>query len=215
MVSLAAVAGLDVPVKLVACIGFGIDAYHGVNHVQVLENIAGLDRDGAYLGAFTIPGASNETRLYRDAVAHAQHATPTRPSIVNGHIAAAIRGAFGDVQFTTRTSGSPLFVNPLMAMYFTFDLVGLAKHSLYLERLERTVTIRQISKIIEEFRAEITPQSRRGTRTDSSQYSPRRRGTSVHHDLPDGGRVAAHSHDYSWWHHLRPPGKDRRGCGSG
>jgi Protein of unknown function (DUF1152) len=35
--SLAAVAGLDVPIKLVTCLGFGIDAYHGVNHVQVLE----------------------------------------------------------------------------------------------------------------------------------------------------------------------------------
>ncbi|MEU8047649.1 DUF1152 domain-containing protein [Micromonospora echinofusca] len=48
MTSLAAVAGLDVPVKLVVCLGFGIDAYHGVNHtqVQVLENIAALDRDG-------------------------------------------------------------------------------------------------------------------------------------------------------------------------
>ncbi|MEU7934633.1 DUF1152 domain-containing protein [Micromonospora echinofusca] len=46
MTSLAAVAGLDVPVKLVVCLGFGIDAYHGVNHTQVLENIAALDRDG-------------------------------------------------------------------------------------------------------------------------------------------------------------------------
>jgi len=50
MTSLAAVAGLDtVPVRLVACIGFGIDAYHGVNHPQVLENIADLDAAGAYL----------------------------------------------------------------------------------------------------------------------------------------------------------------------
>ncbi|GAA2633092.1 hypothetical protein GCM10010399_76880 [Dactylosporangium fulvum] len=51
MTSLAAVASLDtVPTRLVTCLGFGIDAYHGVNHTQVLENIAALDRDGAYLG---------------------------------------------------------------------------------------------------------------------------------------------------------------------
>jgi len=48
--SLAAVAGLDVPVKLVTCLGFGIDAYHGVNHTQVLENLAALDRLGPLVG---------------------------------------------------------------------------------------------------------------------------------------------------------------------
>ena len=62
-----------------------------------------------------------------DAVAYAQLHTPTRPSIVNGQIAAAIAGEFGDVRFTERTRGSELFVNPLMAMYFTVDLAGLAR----------------------------------------------------------------------------------------
>ncbi|MFG2006448.1 DUF1152 domain-containing protein [Spirillospora sp. NPDC048911] len=50
MASLAAVHGLDVPEKLVTSLGFGIDAYHGINHVQVLENLAALNREGAYLG---------------------------------------------------------------------------------------------------------------------------------------------------------------------
>ncbi|MFI6242286.1 DUF1152 domain-containing protein [Micromonospora sp. NPDC050795] len=44
MTSLAAVAALDVPVELVTSLGFGIDAYDGVNHVEVLENLAALDR---------------------------------------------------------------------------------------------------------------------------------------------------------------------------
>ncbi|MFG2008530.1 DUF1152 domain-containing protein [Micromonospora sp. NPDC048868] len=155
MTSLAAVAGLDVPVKLVVCLGFGIDAYHGVNHTQVLENIAALDRDGAYLGALSIPGSSREARLYRDAVAYGQAATPLRPSIVHGQIAAAIRGADGDVHVTRRTRGSTLFVNPLMAIYFSFDLDGLARRSLYLDRLEHTVGMRQVASRIEDFRDEV------------------------------------------------------------
>jgi hypothetical protein len=154
--SLAAVAGLDMPVKLVTCLGFGIDAYHGVNHVQVLENIAALDRNGGYLGAVSIPGASREAVLYRDTVADAQTATPARPSIVNGQIAAATSGAFGDVQFTRRTSGSPLFVNPLMAIYFTVDLDKLAARCLYLDRIEQTHGRRQVIGRIEAFRNEIS-----------------------------------------------------------
>lgn len=154
--SLAAAAGLDVPVKLVTCLGFGIDAYHGVNHVQVLENIAALDRDGGYLGALSVPGASREAALYRDAVADAQAATPERPSIVNGQIAAATSGAFGDVQFTRRTRDSALFVNPLMAIYFTVDLDKLAARCLYLDRIENTHGRRQVIGRIEAFRDEVS-----------------------------------------------------------
>ncbi|WP_203822113.1 DUF1152 domain-containing protein [Paractinoplanes ferrugineus] len=156
LTSVAAVTALDVPVKLVTSLGFGIDANDGVNHVQVLENLAALDRDGGYLGALSIPGAGREAVLYRDAVAHAAAATPDRPSIVNGQIAAATSGAFGNVQFTRRTSGSTLFVNPLMAVYFTVDLDKLAARCLYLDRIENTVGRRQVITRLEAFRAEMT-----------------------------------------------------------
>lgn len=156
LTSVGAVAGIDLPVKLVTCLGFGIDAYHGVNHVQVLENIAALDREGGYLGALSIPRHSQEAVLYREAVQHAQLATPERPSIVNGQIAAATDGEFGDVQFTRRTSGSTLFVNPLMAVYFTVDLDKLAARCLYLDRIENTVGRRQVITRIETFRNEFT-----------------------------------------------------------
>jgi hypothetical protein len=141
----------------VCCLGFGIDAHHGVNHSQVLENLAALDRAGGYLGALSIPSTSREAVLYRDAVAAAQAATPLRPSIVNGQIAAATRGAFGNVQFTRRTTGSTLFVNPLMAIYFTVDLDTLAAHCRYLDRIENTHGMRQVASRIEHFRDEITP----------------------------------------------------------
>ena len=155
LTSVAAVAGLDLAVKLVTCLGFGIDAHDGVNHTQVLENIAALDREGGYLGALSIPGDSPEAVIYRDAVADAQAATPDRPSIVNGQIAAATSGAFGDVQFTRRTSGTPLFVNPLMAIYFTVDLDKLAARCLYLDRIEQTVGRRQVISRIDAFRTEM------------------------------------------------------------
>jgi hypothetical protein len=155
--SLAAASTVDVGVKLVTCLGFGIDAYHGVNHVQVLENLAALDRAGGYLGALSVPGGSREARLYRDAVADAAAATAVRPSIVNGQIAAATAGAFGDVQFTTRTSGSTLFVNPLMAIYFTVDLVALAERNLYLDRIEHTEGMLQVASRIATFREDVVP----------------------------------------------------------
>ncbi|WP_217169020.1 DUF1152 domain-containing protein [Streptomyces sp. AC512_CC834] len=158
LTSVAALAALDhVPHRLVVSLGFGIDAYHGVNHVQVLENIAALERDGACLGAFSVPRASREGALYLDAVAHAQEHTPEHPSIVNGSIAAAVQGSFGDVRFTDRTRGSELFVNPLMSLYFAFDLPGLAARCLYLDRIEDTHLMRQVQSRIAEFRETVVP----------------------------------------------------------
>ncbi|MFF4275308.1 DUF1152 domain-containing protein [Streptomyces sp. NPDC001536] len=159
MASLAAVAGLDgIPERLVACLGFGVDAYHGVNHSLVLENLAALDREGGYLGAFSLPHESREGALYLDAVTHAQECTPDYPSIVNGSIAAAVRGDFGDVRFTARTRNSELFINPLMALYFCVDALTLARRNLYLDRLENTALMRQISSVIAEFRDELPRQ---------------------------------------------------------
>jgi len=168
MTSLAAVAGLVDGAAtagglegFVASIGFGIDAFHGVCHAQVLENIAALERAGGYLGAFAVGPATPEGRAYLDAVRCAQDLTPGRPSIVNGCIAAAVEGRFGDVQFSTRTAGSELFINTLMAMYFAFELAAVARASLYLHLLEDTETIFDVARRIEAFRHGVETRPRR------------------------------------------------------
>ncbi|WP_406091775.1 DUF1152 domain-containing protein [Streptomyces sp. NBC_01013] len=155
LTSVAALAAIEGPDRLVVSIGFGADAYHGVSHGLVLENIAALERDGAYLGAFSVPRTTREGALFVDAVAHAQEHTPDHPSIVNGSIAAAVRGEFGDVRFTSRTNDSELFINPLMSLYFAFELEGIARNCLYLDRIEHTHLIRQVSSAIEAFRDEV------------------------------------------------------------
>ncbi|MFI6863535.1 DUF1152 domain-containing protein [Streptomyces sp. NPDC050421] len=155
LTSVAALAAIEGPDRLVVSIGFGVDAYHGVSHGLVLENIAALERDGAYLGAFSVPRTTREGALFVDAVAHAQEHTPDHPSIVNGSIAAAVRGEFGDVRFTSRTSDSELFINPLMSLYFAFELEGIARNCLYLDRIEHTHLMRQVSSAIEAFRDEV------------------------------------------------------------
>jgi hypothetical protein len=162
MTSLAAVSKLAGVEGFVASIGFGIDTYHGVCHAHVLENIAAIEREGGYLGAFAVTAAMPEGRAYLSAVSRAQSLTPGRPSIVNGSIAAAIEGQFGDVRFTQRTAGGELFINPLMSLYFGFELSAVARRSLYLEQLEGTESIFDVGARIEAFRNGVaTPRARR------------------------------------------------------
>lgn len=161
LTSVAAVAKLDVPVRLVVSIGFGVDRYHGVSHAQVLENIAEIDSAGGYLGAFSVPRKSPDGVLFLDAVDHATLETPGRPSIVNGSIAAAIRGEFGDVQFSDRTANSELFINPLMALYFAFELDAVARNCYYLPLLEDTETSWQVAAAIESYCRSVKPRPAR------------------------------------------------------
>jgi len=152
MASLAAVAAMDVPTRIVACVGFGIDAYHGVCHAHWLENVAALTAEGAFLGATALLQGMPEVRRYLDAVNAADIATSAQPSIVNGSIASAIEGHFGDYHRIQRTQNSKLFINPLMTLLWTFDLAAVARRNLYLDRLSNTETSWDIHLAIEAFR---------------------------------------------------------------
>jgi hypothetical protein len=140
MASLAAVAAISVPTRVVACVGFGIDAYHGVCHANWLENVAALTSEGAFLGATALLERMPEVRLYLEAVNAADMTTSCHPSIVNGSIVSAIEGRFGDCHRNLRTKSSTLFINPLMSLLWAFDLAVVARRNLYLERLADTET---------------------------------------------------------------------------
>ncbi|MEW5740257.1 MAG: DUF1152 domain-containing protein [Myxococcota bacterium] len=152
MASLAAVAGLDVPCRLVCCVGFGIDAHHGVCHAHFLENVAALARAGGYLGAQALVPAMPEVQAYLDAVAFAEARSKERESIVNASLASAVEGHFGDYHRTRRTQGGVLFINPLMSFLWAFQLDAVARRSLYLSSLEGTQSIWDVAARIEAFR---------------------------------------------------------------
>lgn len=161
MVSLGAVAGLpEVPTRLVCCLGFGIDAFHGVCHAHFLENVAALDAEGAFLGAVSLLGAMEEGQRFRDAVEFVHARMPERQSIVNGSIASALEGRFGDVHRTERTRSSTLFINPLMCLYWSFELQAVARRSLYLHLLEDSQTIFEVGARIEAFRKAVSARPR-------------------------------------------------------
>lgn len=161
MTSLAAIGQLRIAHRHVACLGFGIDAYHGVCHAHFLENVAALEKDGGYHGAFSVPRSTDEGDFFLRAVEHARASQPNAVSIVNGSIAQAMRGEFGDAQFTSRTSNTELFINPLMTIYFTFDLMSVCKRNRYLRELVGSPSAFHTAGIIEAFREGVETRKRR------------------------------------------------------
>lgn len=159
--SLAAVSQLDGLTRLAVCVGFGIDAYHGVCHAHFLENVAALDADGGFLGAFSLLLSTAEARRYRQAVDFATAEMIVTPSIVNTSIVSALEGRFGDVHRVKKTLGSELFINPLMTLMWGFELEAVARHNLYLRELLDTKTVTDVVLRIEAFRNGVRPRARR------------------------------------------------------
>ena len=165
MASIAAVAALDesrVLRKMLVCLGFGVDAYHGVCHAHVLEAIADLSASGGYLGALSLTLDMPEARQFRAAVNYVQQRTPDRESIVCSSIVSALEGRFGNHHATERTSGSELFINPLMSLYWCFRLKAVARRILYLDRIVHTEEYYELTRAIKQFQVEtVTVRARR------------------------------------------------------
>ena len=158
MATVAATRGLELPTKLLVCLGFGVDTFHGVCHAQFLEAVAAIGRAGGYLGAFSVLPEMPESALYLEALEYVHRLMP-QMSIVNSSVASAIEHEFGDHHRTERTRGSVLWINPLMALYFAFELGPVADRVLYLDQLMETQTMFEIAARIEAFRhtVEIKP----------------------------------------------------------
>ena len=98
---------------------------------------------------------------FLDLVDYANQRQPKHRSIVCNSIASALRGEFGDYQSTNRTSGTELFINPLMTQYWTFDAMQVVHHMEFAEALAKTTTFAEASLKIEMHREWVEPRPRK------------------------------------------------------
>lgn len=153
--SIAAVHQLQLPIKLLVCLGFGVDTFHGVCHAHFLEAVADLTRHDGFLGTWSLTESMPEVQRYREATEAVLREMSFHPSIVSTSILSALAGLFGDVQMNARTAGSKLFINVLMTLYWCFRLDPVARRLLYLDQVLHTQTSREMRYAIEFFRTNL------------------------------------------------------------
>lgn len=146
---------------VLACLGFGIDHFHGISHHSFLENAARITRAGGYLGGVSLVGGTAEADAFLDLVAYANQRQPRHRSIVCNSIASAIHGEFGNYHATDRTGESELFVNPLMSQYWAFSGPKVVASMAFADRLADTSTFEEASAVIERMRNGVTPRIRK------------------------------------------------------
>ena len=154
LASLCAVAGLNLP-SLAMCVGFGSELREGIAHAQVLERFAELQRTGAFLGANTLQLETPAGAAYRDALAFVQAGQrEQRGTHVQQVVLASMEGRFG-------SPAPDVWISPLAAICWFFDVPGMAATHLFLKHLEDTQTIWDVTNVIRACRKtlEVRPRS--------------------------------------------------------
>ncbi|MEO0794838.1 MAG: DUF1152 domain-containing protein [Verrucomicrobiota bacterium] len=155
--SIVAVNELKLERKFLLSIAFGVDAFHGVNHFQFLEAVSDLASKGHYLGLLSLLNDMEEVHLFKEAYRYVESKMPVRPSIVTSSIVSAVEGNYGDYHANPRTQGSKLWINPLMPVYWGFDLKGVAQRCLYYDQVKEVSSFYELELAIEKFRSNHKP----------------------------------------------------------
>lgn len=132
LVSLAAARQLELPVKLLANLGFGYDLSKGLSHAYTLEAMAELIQSDGFYGSLTLlPGTPEFELLLKGA----QLLAPSHP--VHGLIR-ALSGEFG----------GDAYLNPLANQYWFFNLDAVAARCQVLEWLENKITAMDVHRAL-------------------------------------------------------------------
>jgi hypothetical protein len=126
----------QVPVRILGCLGMG--AEQDIAYAHILEDIAALIASDGFLGACALTPQMETYKLYEEAVLYTQGQPIQDASVINSSIISAVQGHYGDYHLIDKTKGSRLWISPLMALYWFFDLPAVARYNLYLPHLEGT-----------------------------------------------------------------------------
>ena len=149
-ISVGVVDSLDIPTKILACVGFGTETEEGVCHYRALENIAALTKDGGFLGACCLT-ANMEAFQYYEEICGKVAAQTKSKSHIHSRIIPAAHGEFGQHgDIFDILSDMPPFVSPLAPIFWFFDVAAVARHNLLISAFANTATFAEVDAIHKE-----------------------------------------------------------------
>ena len=158
-VSVATVASLPgLKARVLISIGLGADRFNHVSDAASLRAIAELTRMGGFLGAVSLEPEAAGSRFYRDCLAHIFERQGFR-SVLAGTIASAIEGCFGldevPLVLQRRVDPGQLFLWPLMAVLWGFDVETVARRSLIAKWIRDCETVPDCQAALEAARSNL------------------------------------------------------------
>jgi len=140
--------------RILISAGFGADRFNHVSDAASLRAVAELTQMGGFLGSLSLEPTHPGFQFYSNCVKHIYSRQAFR-SVLTGLVISATRGHFGfnipedsnnpdevKVDLQTRVRGSStIFLWPLMAMMFAFDVKVVAERSYISSWIKEEVTV--------------------------------------------------------------------------
>jgi hypothetical protein len=144
-ITLCAINSLDIPVKILGCLGFGTEMIDGMCHYHALENIAALAKEGPFLGSCALTPQMQAFQLYEAALRYVWDQPFHQKSHISTQVIPAVHGEMGnyhlyDDDFAQRVRVS---LSPLMSLYWFFDAMTVYRHNLIAPALSQTSSVRE------------------------------------------------------------------------
>ena len=156
-ITILSAAAAPVAHKFFIASAFGTEGTaYSVRHADVLERMAELTRQDAFLGVAALVRNSDVGRHFEQAV-EAVHAcfSKTFHSIIVSSILAGMHGRFGEVNLTPRTDWHPIWISPLQTLYWAFLLDPIAAAKPYRAEVMESETVEEVAEAIERARDRI------------------------------------------------------------
>lgn len=140
-ITLGAVAKLNLPVKILASLGFGTEVEEGVSHYLALENMAVLTKAGAFLGSCALAPQMPAFQQYEAACRYAWESSTVERhrSHISTRIIPAVHGEFGNYHMYADKQQYHM-LSPLMGLYWFFQADTVIEHSLVIPMIAETYT---------------------------------------------------------------------------
>lgn len=158
-ISLTAVQSLDVPVKILACLGFGAELE--VAHNNALDNMSALIKQGAFYGSCALTQQMPVYQQYESASKYVWEQPSHHKSQINMRVVSAVNGHSGNYHMYDDYPPRPVFVSPLMSLYWFFDATAVIKRSLLADVIRPTSTIEDALAVTMRFRRQMMDKSRK------------------------------------------------------
>jgi hypothetical protein len=139
-ISLAAAETLDIPVKILACLGFGTEIGDGLCHAHALENMAALAKEGAFLGSCALTAAMEAYQFYESALRYVWEQPEHLKSHISTQVVAAVRGESGNHHLYEDdfSRSVRIAVSPLMSLYWFFEAGAVIRRNLMIPAISST-----------------------------------------------------------------------------
>ncbi len=150
-VVLAAFSEINVPVKILACLGFGTEIEDKIDHFSVLQNMAQVIRDDGFYGTCSLVKTMNSFRLYEKACRYVWGQEGHKKSHISTKIIPAVYGEFDQYAMYAELDMGKPFINPLMGLYWFFNADVVIKNNLLVNKLKLSSTWTDAQVILRQF----------------------------------------------------------------